>query len=121
MQPAWRSVALAVGMLFVASPTAIGGNPSPGSGAPVDLSSPAAELRVDLDRLLAEHAFLTIEQMRSGLGNAPDFAAAATAVEANSTEVAEAIGSIYGESAVEPFGDIWRSHIGYAGFLPSAL
>jgi hypothetical protein len=113
MQPAWRSFALAVGMLLVACPPAIAGEPSPGSGAPVDLSSPAAELRVDLDRLLAEHAFLTIEQMRSGLSNAPDFAAAATAVEANSTEVAAAIGSIYGESAVEPFGDIWRSHIGY--------
>src|SRR5215211_6850524 len=64
---------------------------------PVDLGSPAAELRVDLDRLLAEHAFLTIEQMRSGLIGAPDFEAAAKAVEANSTEVAAAIGSVYGD------------------------
>ena len=103
-------------LLLLAQP-AIAASPSPGTqhehgGAP-SLSSPAAELRVALDRLLAEHAFLTIEQMRSGLRGAPDFAAAAKAVEANSTEVAEAIGSIYGDPAVEPFGEIWRSHIGY--------
>ena len=79
----------------------------------VNLGSPAAQLRVDLDRLLAEHAFLTIEQMRAGLLNSSAFSAAATAVEGNSAEVAAAIGSIYGDAAAEPFGDIWRSHIGY--------
>jgi hypothetical protein len=81
--------------------------------APVNLDNAAADVRVNLDRLLAEHAFLTIEQMRSGLSGAPDFAAAAEGVEANSTDVANAIGSIYGQPAVAPFGEIWRSHIGY--------
>src|SRR5262245_27526801 len=80
---------------------------------PASLDTPAAKLRVDLDRLLAEHAFLVIEQMRSGLTAGPDFEAAAKAVEANSTDVANAIGSVYGSAAVQPFGDLWRSHIGY--------
>jgi hypothetical protein len=105
-------------LVLLAPASALAESPSPAAhhrspAAPPDLSSPAAELRVSLDRLLAEHAFLTIEQMRSGLVGGPDFEAAATAVEANSTEVAAAIGSIYGDSAVEPFGEIWRSHIGY--------
>ena len=114
-----RVVALAVvaiGMPALPAST-IAASPSPAahhvSGTQPDLSSPAAELRIALDRLLAEHAFLTIEQMRSGLAGAPDFAAAAAAVEGNSVQVAAAIGSIYGEEAVEPFGEIWRSHIGY--------
>jgi hypothetical protein len=117
MQRSFRPLLVAAVALIVASPTTFAASPSPDShhapAAMVDLGSPAAQLRVDLDRLLAEHAFLTIEQMRSGLTNGPDFAAAATAVEANSTEVAAAIGSVYGEAAVDPFGEIWRSHIGY--------
>jgi hypothetical protein len=111
-----RTLAVAVGWLLLSAPISLAASPSPhahGTATPVDLGSPAAQLRVDLDRLLAEHAFLTIEQMRSGLVDGPDFAAVATAVEGNSVEVADAIGSIYGEAAVEPFGDIWRSHIGY--------
>jgi hypothetical protein len=80
---------------------------------PVQLDSEAANLRVTLDRLLAEHAFLTIEQMRSGLTGSADQAAAAKGVEGNSTDVANAIGSIYGDAAVVPFGEVWRSHIGY--------
>jgi hypothetical protein len=76
-------------------------------------NAPAANLRVNLDRLLAEHAFLTIEQMRSGLASSPDFAAAAKAVEGNSTDVTSAIATVYGAAAGARFGDIWRSHIGY--------
>jgi hypothetical protein len=116
MRRSWRPLAAALVGLGLAAPVALGASPSPAShhgGTMAELSSPAAELRVDLDRLLAEHAFLTIEQMRSGLIGAPDFAAAAAAVERNSTDVAEAIGSIYGDAAAEPFGEIWRSHIAY--------
>jgi hypothetical protein len=111
MQRQLRPPAVAVAALLLFAPVTLGA--SPGQHQHVDIGSPAAQLRVDLDRLLAEHAFLTIEQMRSGLLGGPDFAALAAAVEANSTEIAAAIGDIYGASAVEPFGEIWRSHIGY--------
>jgi hypothetical protein len=111
----YRAIGMALATLPLVLGQALAASPAPHHGAsnPPNLSSPAADLRVALDRLLAEHAFLTIEQMRSGLVDGPDFEAAAAAVEGNSTEVAAAIGSIYGDAAVEPFGDIWRSHIGY--------
>ena len=84
MKHLWRSIVLAMASLAMASPVSLAASPSPAphlhSASPVNLGSPAAQLRVDLDRLLAEHAFLTIEQMRSGLTSAPDFAAAAKAV-----------------------------------------
>ncbi|HET9852824.1 MAG TPA: hypothetical protein VFP56_09990 [Candidatus Limnocylindrales bacterium] len=112
---------LCAAALLIAAQPAFAASPVPsmdhehgsGEAGSSSLSSPAAELRVMLDRLLAEHAFLTIEQMRSGLTHAPDLAAAAKAVEANSTDVAAAIGSIYGDAAIEPFGEIWRAHIGH--------
>jgi hypothetical protein len=114
MQRSWRMLGIALGALLLSSQAVLAASPSPHQhGTPPDLGSPAAQLRVDLDRLLAEHAFLTIEQMRSGLIGGADFEALAAAVEGNSTEVADAIGSIYGASAIEPFGEIWRSHIGY--------
>jgi hypothetical protein len=117
MQRSLRPPAVAVAALLLFAPATLAASPSPhahgSANAVVDFGSPAAQLRVDLDRLLAEHAFLTIEQMRSGLAGSADFAAAAAAVEANSVDVTAAIASVYGPSAADPFGDIWRSHIGY--------
>ena len=114
MQRTLRPPAVAVAALLLFVPATLAGGPSSHhQGEVVEIGSPAAQLRVDLDRLLAEHAFLTIEQMRSGLANSPDFAAAAAAVEGNSADVTAAIASIYGPGAADPFGDIWRSHIGY--------
>ena len=78
-----------------------------------ELSTPASELRVALDRLFAEHAFLTLEAMRTGLGTGADFPAAGGALEGNTTDIEAAIADIYGEEAAATFGDLWRSHIGY--------
>ena len=80
--------------------------------APV-LTSPAAELRATLGRLLAEHAFLTTEAMRTGVAGGDDFAAAAEAVEANTVALESAIGDIYGAEAGAQFGEIWRTHVAY--------
>ena len=112
------STVLAVLVALVAVPiataaTAVRNDARQRVEAAIKLDSEAANLRVTLDRLLAEHAFLTIEQMRSGLTGSPDHAAAAKGVEGNSTDVANAIGSIYGQAAIAPFGEVWRSHIGY--------
>lgn len=81
--------------------------------APPELSSPASELRVALGRLLSEHVFLTIEQIRAVSANAPDREAATAATEANTTDLQEAIQSIYGDAAGRSFGQLWRAHIGY--------
>ncbi|MDP9265611.1 MAG: hypothetical protein M3O91_05765 [Chloroflexota bacterium] len=88
---------------------------SPGLAAadPIDLHTPAAELRVSLGRLLAEHTFLVMEQMRASANAAPDLKDTAVVVEANTRDLQAMIGQVYGASAGQTFGDLWRAHIGY--------
>src|SRR4249920_90831 len=62
-------------------------------------SSPAVDLRIALDRLLSEHATLAIVATQKGLKGKPDFEAIAAAVDANSVELGDAIGSVYGDDA----------------------
>jgi hypothetical protein len=76
----------------------------------------AADLRVALDRLLGEHAILAMIATQKGLDGDADFETIAAALDANSVEVAEAIGSVYGEAAGKQFLDgpnMWRDHIGF--------
>jgi hypothetical protein len=76
--------------------------------------SAAADLRVTLTSLLGEHALLAVAATQKGLDGAEDFEAAAAALDANSVELAEAIGSVYGNDAAEQFLDgpsLWRDHI----------
>ena len=77
------------------------------------LATPASNLRVTLARLLAEHAFLTVQALHAGVADDDQFAAAAGALEANTAELEEAIAGIYGDEAGQRFGDLWRAHIGY--------
>jgi len=79
-------------------------------------ASPAADLRVALDTLLGEHALLAIAATQKGLDGDKDFEAAAAALDANSVELSEAIGSVYGDEAAKQFLDgpsLWRDHIGF--------
>ena len=82
----------------------------------VKSASPAADLRVALDSLLGEHALLAIAATQKGLDGDKDFEAAAAALDANSVELSEAIGSVYGDEAAKQFLDgpsLWRDHIGF--------
>ena len=82
----------------------------------VATDSPAADLRVTLDSLLGEHALLAIAATQKGLDGDKDFEAAAAALDANSVELSEAIGSVYGDEAAKQFLDgpsLWRYHIGF--------
>ncbi len=85
--------------------------------APAELSSPAADLRVTLSRLLAEHAQLAMETMRQGVDTGdltdPEFTAAAAALDANTNDLAAAIASVYGADAGEAFDTQWTAHIGF--------
>jgi hypothetical protein len=77
-------------------------------------TSAAADLRVTLTSLLGEHALLAVAATQKGLDGADDFEAAAAALDANSVELAEAIGTVYGDEAAEQFLDgpsLWRDHI----------
>ena len=76
-------------------------------------ATPAAGLRVGLNALLSEHVYLAAAATRAALaGRQPEFQAAAAALDANSVDVARAIGSVYGPDAEKAFLPLWRKHIG---------
>jgi hypothetical protein len=76
--------------------------------------SPAADLRVALNQLLAEHATLAASATGAALrGRKVEFGAAAEALDMNSQDLAKAIGSVYGAEAGEAFLPLWRKHIGF--------
>ncbi len=86
------------------------------SSAAPSPATPAADLRVTLDRLLGEHAHLAIAATQKGYAGQPDFKQTAAALDRNSVELADAIGSVYGPDAREEFlngGSKWRDHIGF--------
>jgi hypothetical protein len=80
--------------------------------------SPASNLRLTLDRILAEHLVLSAQAMRTGLTAAADADAARAALDANSTELAEAVGTVYGDDAGAAFLELWNRHVdAYLGFI----
>jgi hypothetical protein len=83
------------------------------AGAGASMGVAADDLRAGLDQLLAEHAFLASIATQKGLVGAPDFDAAAAALDANSVDIASAIGSVFGEDVEGEFLPSWRSHIGF--------
>jgi hypothetical protein len=79
-------------------------------------SDKAADLRVTLDRLLGEHVLLAIPATQRGLQGGKEFPALAKALDRNSVELANAIGSVYGTKARNEFLNgkfMWRAHIGF--------
>jgi hypothetical protein len=77
------------------------------------VTSPGIDLRAGLGQLLGEHASLAVLAMQKGIDGAPDFAAAAGALNGNTEDLSAAIASVYGPAAGEAFTAIWSSHIGY--------
>lgn len=76
-------------------------------------STKAAALRSALDQLLGEHVQLAADATNAALnGRDAEFKAAAGALDANSVDISNAIGSVYGKDAGEAFLGLWRSHIG---------
>jgi len=75
--------------------------------------APATQIRVALDRVLAEHAFLIVQVMRTGLTPGPEFNAAADTLDANTNDLVAAIKSVYGEAAGTAFAEQWRNHIAF--------
>ena len=82
--------------------------------------SPEATLRLALGRLLGEHLVLSAEAMRALLSQGPDAEAARSALDANSAELAQAIGTYYGDEAEAAFRRVWDKHVGaYLDFIDS--
>jgi hypothetical protein len=75
----------------------------------------AADLRTGLNALLREHVYLASAATGAALGGRDsEFKAAAEVLDANSVEIAQAIGSVYGADAEKAFLPLWRRHIGFA-------
>ena len=110
-----------VAAVAVVTGSAIGATSSPAShkhashaaqGGPT--TTQAANLRVTLNRQLGEHAVLAIQATQRGLQGGKDFPALAKALDRNSVQLANTIGSVYGRDARNQFLNgkfMWRAHI----------
>lgn len=130
MTPRAYLAVLALAVVAALGVAACGGGDDTRSGAPAaqtgemtvsapaepSTMTPAADLRATLDRLLGEHAILAMLATQKGYDGEPDFEAVAAALDENGVELAQAIGSVYGDEAAQQFLDgpaLWRDHIGF--------
>jgi len=106
--------AVTVGVISATAGTSspnTGARPAASQGSP---ASPAADLRVTLDRLLGEHAVLAQNATNDGVSGSKSFPASAKSLDRNSVELSKAIASLYGKNAGNVFlnGKFqWRDHI----------
>lgn len=73
-----------------------------------------ADLRVELDRLLGQHAVLAMNATNAGVKGTKSFPAAAKTLDRNSVALSKAIASLYGPKAGRTFLSgkfMWRDHI----------
>jgi hypothetical protein len=68
-------------------------------------------LRSALTQLLGEHVELVVGALRAGATDAPDFKAAADAVNANTTALAGAVGTLFTPAAGHSFEQLWADHV----------
>jgi hypothetical protein len=74
----------------------------------------ASDLRVKLEQLLGQHAFLTVRLTRARLHGDGDLAQSAdAALSKNTGDLGELIGSVYGAEAAEKFEQMWFGHVTY--------
>jgi outer membrane murein-binding lipoprotein Lpp len=81
------------------------------------VNSDGAGLRAGLTALFSDHVYLAGGAINAALAAGGDLteaktAGAVAALDANSVEIAAAVGSVYPE-AEEPFLESWREHIGF--------
>jgi hypothetical protein len=75
------------------------------------LATPGWQLRQGLTQLLGEHVALVIASMRAASGNHADFTALGSALNANTTAIAGAVGTLYGAAAGRGFQSLWADHV----------
>jgi hypothetical protein len=73
--------------------------------------TPTDQLSSALARLLGEHVEIAIDTMRAGVDGAPEFEAAAGALNANTEDIAGAMDSLFGAERAEAFNQLWADHI----------
>jgi hypothetical protein len=120
MRTGKASLKLFAGLLVVALiGAACGGDNEPSAGSTPKktgaATTKAADVRALLNSLLSQHVFLAASATGAALGGrAAQFEAAKTAVlETNATQLADAVGSVYGAEARAAFLPLWQKHIGF--------
>ena len=76
-----------------------------------ELDAPRRQLQTAMSSLLAQHMGLMVQAMRAAHDRSPAFPAAGRAVNLNTTELAGAIRTLYGEDASQQFLAVWASHV----------
>lgn len=71
------------------------------------------KLQTELSNALTQHVSLAAPALRSTFDGNADREAVAAALNENSTEVINLIGTVYEEDAKTAFAQQWRDHIGY--------
>jgi hypothetical protein len=75
------------------------------------LQQPSWRLRSELDRLLGEHVTLAVAALRAGATGSPDFAAAADALNGNTSDLGAAMSTLFGAQAGQQFLSLWADHV----------
>lgn len=86
------------------------------TGTAGEVDSDAATLRAGLTALLQEHVYLTgigVATAYTAGADSEEFAAAKAALDGNTDDLAEAVGSLAGEEQGTAFHQLWDEHIGY--------
>ncbi len=80
-----------------------------------ELNATQWRLRSELTRLLGEHVGLALNTLRAGATKSPDFPAALTALNGNTTDVTAAVASLFGDPAGSQFMALWADHLDLLG------
>jgi len=82
----------------------------------------AGTLRIDLDQLLGEHAFILEQRMQAlYAGDTNLYQAYTTAMAQNTTALTAAISSLYGSAAGQRFESLWNDHMYFFTYVKARL
>lgn len=103
-------VLLGFGVAALLAPKAQPGSSVTEVTAP-DSATKAADLRVKLDDLLQEHAYLAAGTSAATVAGLPESTALTTQLSKNSSDLAAALGGYYGAANQQKFLDGWQAHV----------
>jgi hypothetical protein len=78
---------------------------------PAAFDSPLTRLRSTLGELLGEHMQLVVDAMGAALRGGPEFKADAAQVNADTEQLASAIGVLFGPQSATRFESVWGDHV----------
>ena len=78
---------------------------------PAAFDSPLTRLRSTLGELLGEHMQLVVDAMGAALRGGPEFRADAAQVNADTEQLAGAIGVLFGPQSATRFESVWGDHV----------